>query len=108
MSETLTREAIEAIDCDTFKIDILQRKDLLHVVRALFTSTRSPGWNGEMSDADLFVHARAKYNGRPLNDSASRTEALKDYETWTLQAKVPYYICSFYKEGLRSRLAKAA
>ncbi|MES2668352.1 MAG: hypothetical protein V4644_01510 [Patescibacteria group bacterium] len=99
---------IEKIDCETFKIDISQRKNLLHAVRGLFAGPGFTEWKRESSDADLFVFGRAKYNSRPIDDAHSREEALKDYEAWVLLAKVPYYICSYYKEYLRNRLAQAA
>lgn len=93
--------SIENLDCQKIAGDVAQRKNLLHGVRALFAETDATGWKRDASDADLFLFALAKYRCKPVNDPDLVRVAAADFEAWTLRAKVPYYICSYYKERLR-------
>ncbi len=93
--------SIENLDCQKIAEDVSQRKNLLHGVRALFAEASAVGWERDASDADLFLFALAKYRCKPVSDPELVKIAAADFEAWTLRARVPYYICSYYKERLR-------
>jgi hypothetical protein len=107
----ITLEEVEALDCSTIGSSITHYRSLLSTVRRYFKDNIRNGfgdWNGASGDFELFLYAYGKYSLAAITDAAVISRVRREYDLWLFRRTVPIYLCSFYRNALRSRLLCAA
>lgn len=97
---------INVFDCEDIEGSMVLKKELLHVVRSLFTDRRETefrDWDSSCDDECLFAYSRAKYYPNEDEETARERAAVEFWRWRHKGGKVPLHLCSYFNHALKER-----